>query len=103
VYKADLSQAVSIVSRYMYYPDMGHWVAVKSILRYIKGTIDVGLIFKKDFTGKQKCIRYVDSNYAGDFYKHQFTTGHVFTLSQATVSWYSTLQSTIALSTMEAE
>ena len=45
-----LSQAVSIISRYMHDPEKGHF------LRYIKGTIDVGLVSKKDFTGKQECI-----------------------------------------------
>ena len=47
----DLSQAISMVSRYMYDPRGGHWEAVKLILRYIKGTIDVGLVFEKDTMG----------------------------------------------------
>jgi len=47
-----LSQAVSMVSRYMHDPDGGYWEAVKWILRYIKGNIYVGLVFKKDITGK---------------------------------------------------
>ena len=55
-------------------------------LRYIKYTIDVGLVFEKDTTGKQECIGYVDFDYAGDLDKHRFTTGYVFTLSQAPVS-----------------
>jgi len=38
----DLSQAVSMISRYMYDPDKGHWEAVRWILRYIKSTADVG-------------------------------------------------------------
>ena len=50
--RPDLSQAVSRISRYMHDPGRGHWEAVKWILRYIKGTIDVGLVFKKDSTGK---------------------------------------------------
>ena len=81
----------------------GYWEAVKWILRYIKGTIDVGLVFEKDSTGKQNCIGYVDSDYAGDLDKRRSTTGYVFTLSQAPVSWRSILQSTVALSTTEAE
>ena len=76
---------------------------MKWILRYIKGTIDVGLIFEKDSTGKQDCIGYVDSDYAGDLDKRRSTIGYVFTFSQAPVSWRSILQSTVALSTTEAE
>ena len=87
--RSDLSQAISMISRYMDDPDKGHWKAVKWVLRYIKGTIDVDLIFKKDSTGKQECVRYVDSDYAGDLDKHRSTTRYVFILSQAPVSWHS--------------
>ena len=55
----------------MYDPGMGHLEAVKWILRYIKNIIDVGLVFKKNFTGKQECIGYVDSDYARDLDKHR--------------------------------
>ena len=101
--RPDLSQAVSMISRYMHDPGNGHWEAVKWVLRYTKGTIDVGLVFEKDSTGKQECIRYVNSDYAGDLDKCRSTTGYVFILSQAPVSWHSILQSTIALSTIKAE
>jgi len=65
--------------------------------------MDVGLIFEKDTTGKQKCIRYADYDYVRDLDKCRSTTGYVFTLSQAPVSWHSILQPTIALSITEAE
>ena len=61
------------------------------------------MVFEKNFTGKQECIRYVDFNYAGDLDKRLFTTGYVFTLSQAPVSWHFILHSTVILSTTEAE
>ena len=73
------------------------------VLRCIQDTIEVSLIFEKDSMSKQQCIRYVDSNYAGDLDKCRSTMGYVVTLSQEPVSWRSTLQSTIALSAMEAE
>ena len=76
---------------------------MKWILWYIKGTIDIGWVFKKDVTGKQECIGYVDSDYAGDLNKRRSTTGYVFTLSQVPVSWHSTLQSTVVLSITEVE
>ena len=48
----DLSQVVSMVSRYMHDLRMGHWETVKWILRYIKDTVDVDLVFEKDTHGK---------------------------------------------------
>ena len=66
-------------------------------------TVDVGLIFEKDVGGKQECISYVNSDYAGALDKRRSTIGYVFILSRALVSQSYTLQSTVALSTTEAE
>ena len=89
--RPDLSQAVSMISRYMHDPGRGHWEAVKWVLRYIKGTIDVGLVFENDFKVKQECVGYVDSDYVGDLDKCRSTMRYVFTLSQTPVSWRSIL------------
>ena len=62
--RPDLSQGISMVSRYVHDPGRGLWEAVKLILQCIKGVIDISLVFKKDFMGKQKCIRYFDFDYA---------------------------------------
>ena len=100
--RPDISQALSVVSRYMHNPGRNHWQAVKWILRYIIGTVDVGLVFQQDMTS-QCAVGYVDSDYAGDLDKCRSTTAYVFTLASGPVSWKSNLQSTIALSTTEAE
>jgi len=47
--------------------------------------------------GKLECIRYVNFDYAGDLDKRWSTTGYVFTLSQALVSWLSILKSIFLL------
>ncbi|KAH9752632.1 hypothetical protein KPL71_014771 [Citrus sinensis] len=99
--RPDISQAVSMVSRYMHNPGINQWLAVKWILRYLYGTVDVGLLFKNDCG--QQCVGYCDSDFAGDLDKRRSTTGYVFTLGGGPVSWRSILQSIIALSTMEAE
>ena len=99
--RPDISQAVSMVSRYIYNPGKNQWLAVKWILRYLYGTVDVGLLFKKDCD--QQCIRYCDSNFARDLDKRRSTTGYVFTLGGGSISWRLILQSTIALSTTEEE
>jgi len=101
--RPDISQAVSVVSRYMHDPGKGHWQAVKWILRYLQNTVDVGLTFEQEESHGQCIVGYCDSDYAGDLDKRRSTTGYLFTLAKAPVSWKSTLQSTVALSTTEAE
>ena len=100
--RPDIAQSVSVVSRYMSNPGKRHWEAVKWILRYLKGASDVGLTFQKD-GGGISILGYVDSDYAGDLDRRRSTTGYIFTLVGSAVSWKSTLQSIVALSTTEAE
>ncbi|KAH9770162.1 hypothetical protein KPL71_012287 [Citrus sinensis] len=98
--KIDIAQAVGAVSRYMANPGGEHWITVKRILRYIKGTSDVALCYG----GSEFTIRgYVDSDFTGDLDKRKSTTGYVFTLAGTIISWVSNLQTVVALSTTEAE
>lgn len=99
--RPDISHVVGVVSRYMHNPGKDHWQAVKWILRYIHNTVDVGLVFEQK--DSQYLVGYCDSDYAGDLDKRRSTTGYVFTIANAPVSWKSTLQSAVALSTTEAE
>jgi hypothetical protein len=82
--RPDISQAVSVVSRFMVNPGKAHWEAVKWILRYLKGTIDTCLCF-----GGDAChiSGFVDSDYAGDLDRRRSTTGYVFQIHGAPVSW----------------
>jgi len=66
--RPDISHAVSVVSRYMACPGKEHWQAVKWILRYLKGTADMGLTFDKAKMNNS-VVGYVDSDYAGDLDK----------------------------------
>ncbi|KAH9722963.1 Integrase catalytic domain-containing protein [Citrus sinensis] len=98
--RSDIAQAVGAVSRYMANPGGEHWITVKRILRYIRGTSDVALCYG----GSEFTVRgYVDSDFAGDLDKRKSTTGYVFTLAGATVSWVLKPQTIVALSTIEAE
>ncbi|KAK9204024.1 hypothetical protein WN943_014281 [Citrus x changshan-huyou] len=74
---------------------------VKWILRYLNGTIDIELLFKKDCS--QQCVGYCDSDFARDLDKRRSTMGYVFISGGGPVSWRSILQLTIALSTTETE
>ncbi|KAH9685484.1 hypothetical protein KPL70_013981 [Citrus sinensis] len=98
--RPDIAQAVGAVSRYMANPGGEHWITVKRILRYIRGTSDVALCYG----GSEFIVRgYVDSDFAGDLDKRKSTTGYVFSLAGAAVSWVLKLLTVVALSTTEAE
>lgn len=101
--KPDISHLVGIVSMYMHNPGKGHWQAVKWILRCIQKTMDVGLLFEQDDTLGQSVNGYVDSDYTGDLDKRRSITGYVFNFAGGPINWKSTLQSTVVLSTTEAE
>ncbi|PKI38405.1 hypothetical protein CRG98_041185 [Punica granatum] len=88
---------------YMADPGKDHWKAVQWILRYLKGTADVGLLFKKDNNNKCRIVGYTYSNYAANRDKRKSMIGYVFTLSGRTVSWKAVLQYMVALSTTEAK
>ena len=67
--RTDISQAISIVSRYMHDLGKGHQQAMKWILRYRQNTVDVGLTFEQDKSLDQCIVRYCDFDYAGDLDK----------------------------------
>lgn len=100
--RPDLAFGVGLVSRFMSNPSKEHWEAVKWILRYLVGTKDVGLVFKKN-SGNFSVKGYSDSDFGGDLDRRRSTTGYVFQVGGNTVSWKSGLQQVVALSTTEAE
>ncbi|XP_062186641.1 secreted RxLR effector protein 161-like [Phragmites australis] len=99
--RPDLAYSVRIVSRYMENPKESHLQAVKQILRYVKGTIQFGLIYLKG--GEGELIGYSDSNLAGDLDDRKSTSGMMFYYSGKPVTWCSQKQRIVALSSCEAE
>ena len=82
-------------------PNQTHWVAAKRVLRYLKGTSILGIIFKVD--EPESCKAYSDADWAGDKDDRQSTSGYLFQIAGGPVSWQSKKQDTVALSTTEAE
>lgn len=98
--RPDLMYAVCLLSRYMAAPTETHMQAAKKILRYLKGTLKMGLCYK---VGDGKLLGYTDSDYAGDMDDRKSTSGYVFYLGEAAISWASNRQPVVTLSTTEAE
>lgn len=104
--RPDISHAVGILSRFMSCPTNLHWEAAKHVLRYLKGTKDLGLQFAGPTASNQgvfACELYTDADFAADVDKRRSTTGAVMLMQGAAVLWISKLQSVVATSTTEAE
>lgn len=92
---------VGLINRYMETPTMTHMKTTKRILRYIKGTLDYGLVYSS--SNEFKLVGYSDSDWGGDNDDRKSTTRYVFYLGDTAFTWSSKKQSIVALSTYKAE
>jgi hypothetical protein len=90
-----------MIARFMEHPLETHMTAAKRILRYIRGTSEHGVLYKR---GRQaELTAYTDSDYGGDVDDMKSTSGYIFMLGSGAVSWSSRKQPIVTLSTTEAE
>lgn len=100
--RPDIAVAVNMAARYLENPGPRHWAAVKRIFRYLKGTRNLGL--KYTFGGhKNEIVGFCDADWGGDTDTRRSNTGYTFLLHGAAISWQSKAQTTVALSSSEAE
>ena len=100
--RPDLAFSVGIASRYMEKPTVMHLKAVKQILRYVKGSVNHGLVYTKG--GDPEVLTgYSDSDHAADVVGRRSTAGMAFYLNGCLITWNSQKQKTVALSTCESE
>ncbi|XP_075150670.1 uncharacterized protein LOC142224768 [Haematobia irritans] len=100
VSRPDIAFAVSHSSRFLDCFNNENINAVKRIFKYLRGTEEQGIEYIKT---KIQLDCYTDSDYAGDIESRHSTSGYVIMLSGGPISWSSKRQSTITLSTTEAE
>ena len=99
--RSDMCLAISLAGRYQSNPGVDHWIAVKNILKYLKRTKDMFLVYEGD---KELVINgYVDASFDTDPDDSKSQTRYIFILNGGAVSWSSSKQSIVAGSTCEAE
>jgi hypothetical protein len=98
--RPDLACAVRELSRFLLNPGLKHWEAVERVFGYLRGTLDYKLCYG---SGELKLEAYADASYASDVDTRCSTTGFVIMYGGAAIMWGSRQQSTVALSSTEAE
>ena len=101
VTRPDISQAVGVISKFSSRPTEAHLTAAKRILHYLKGTDNLAVKYQKSDNGT--LIGYADADWAGDPEDRHSTSGNLFLMGEGPISWLSKKQTTVALSTSEAE
>ena len=100
--RLNVSYALSMTSRFKLDPGECHWIAVKNILKYLRRTKDIFLIYGGQ-EGELVISGYTDAGFQSDLDDFRSQTGFVFCLNKGDVSWRSSKQDTVADSTTEAE
>ena len=101
--RPDICFATNILCRYMSNPGPAHWSAGKRILRYLAGTSSLGLQFSAQPSDSPRLCGFSDADWGSDPDHRHSTTGYVFFMAGAPISWATKRQPTVALSSMEAE
>ena len=102
--RKDLKQATYLCARYQASPGIEHWKALRHILRYLRGTVDLEMVYgTRRFANDEILAAQVDSDYCGHVADTKSTTGYVIFLFGDVIYAESRKQRSTTLSTTEAE
>jgi len=99
--RPDISYAVQQVCLHMHDPREPHLAALKRILRYVRGTLDLGLLLRP--CAQSDLVVYSDADWAGCPDTRRLTSGYAVFLGDNLISWSSKRQHTVSRSSAEAE
>ncbi|CAB0020915.1 unnamed protein product [Nesidiocoris tenuis] len=102
VCRPDIGFSVSFLSRYLDKPTHALWVAAKRVLKYLKTTADMGIIYTKS-ENDIPILGFSDSDWAGDCTDRKSTSGYLVYHFGNLISWMSKKQTIVAQSSFEAE
>jgi len=99
--RPDISFAVSVLGRHNQKPGRRHWNGVKHLMRYLRGTEGMGILFTPG--GKPETIGYADAGFKSDQSDGKSQTGYIFMKNNGPICWKSVKQNTTATSTNHSE
>jgi hypothetical protein len=99
--RPDIAFSVNLLARYSSAPTRRHWNGVKNVLRYLRGTTDIGLFYPRG--SNSQLVGYADAGFLSDPHKGRSQTGYLFTCGSTTISWRSIKQTLVATSSNHSE
>ncbi|XP_031249592.1 secreted RxLR effector protein 161-like [Pistacia vera] len=99
--RPDIAFVVNKLSQFLQQPTVNHWTACKRVLRYVKGTLNHGLLFTKKEHFPLEA--YADADWASDVNDRRSTSGYAVFIGGNLVQWSSKKQKLVSLSSTEAE
>nr|GEV40880.1 hypothetical protein [Tanacetum cinerariifolium] len=101
--RPDVAFAQNMTSRFQQNSGEEHWTAVKNILKYLRNTKDMFLVYGGNMERELRVSCYIDAGYLTDADNLKSQTGYVFILNGGVVDWKSTKQSIFATSSTNVE
>lgn len=101
--RPDLCYSIYFFSQYQNCFNSEHWKYLKNVLRYLKNTENLGILYKKSKQSNQIISAYVDADFANDACDRKSITGYGIKIFNNFVFWKSKKQATVSLSSSEAE
>ena len=99
--RPDVSYALRMVSRYQDNPGLSHWTAVKNILKYLRNNEEMLLVYGGEEELKVRGCS--DASFQTDRDDSKSQSGWVFTLNGGALTWESSKQDTVTISTCESK
>ena len=103
--RPDISFSVSVLARHCHAPTRRHMLYLKRVLRYVAGTVTLGLSYPRSgqTLSPRSIAVHVDADWGGCKETRRSTTGYIITINGTPIAWRTRRQTIIALSSAESE
>lgn len=101
--RVDITYSISHFAKFCETPKAPHVVAIKHIMKYLKGLSNLCITYNAQPSSNNQLITYYDANYDADMDDHKLRSWYVLVFNGGPIAWGSHKQTCTTTTTMEAE